>query len=179
MSLPLHTRTRTHAHTGIWEHNLLTGGTLFTEAGGNRYEERWKDGARDGPRKPLKRSGTHTHTLRRSPHTHRSRRHVRSTRPSAADEEITAVVRSTEPLKWANDSDFSACYKCDETFTFLLRVRILPSFRVTLLSLPLTLLSTHVCALQRHHCRVCGTPPPDLTHARHTHDTAHAVATAH
>lgn len=86
---------------GIWEHNLLTGCTLFTEAEGNRYEEKWKDGARDGPRKPLKRS----------------------------DEEILSVLRSTEPLKWANDSDFAACYKCDEAFTFLLR---------------------------RHHCRLCG-----------------------
>jgi hypothetical protein len=42
---------------------------------------------------------------------------------TTTDEEITAVVRSTEPVKWANDSDFSACYKCDEAFTFMLRVR--------------------------------------------------------
>jgi hypothetical protein len=43
--------------TGYWEHNLLCGSTIFTDTEGKRYEEVWKDGARIGARKPLKRDG--------------------------------------------------------------------------------------------------------------------------
>jgi len=86
---------------GMWDHNLITGFTIFTEIGGKRYEERWKDGARDGTRKPLKRS----------------------------ESDILALLDAKEPPKWGEDSEFSACFKCDDPFTFLVR---------------------------RHHCRMCG-----------------------
>lgn len=86
---------------GYWQNNFLHGTAIFTEApDGKRYEEKWKNGNREGARFPLKRT----------------------------DAEVKALLASTE-VKWAPDSQYKACFKCDAPFTVVNR---------------------------RHHCRHCG-----------------------
>jgi len=78
---------------GSWEHNLLCGATIFTDTEGKRYEEVWKDGARIGARKPLKRD-------------------------ASAMAQLAAATKAPE---WANDNNFAMCYKCNDPFTFVNR----------------------------------------------------------
>jgi hypothetical protein len=47
---------------GYWQNNFLHGTAIFTEApDGKRYEEKWKNGNREGARFPLKRTGKFLH----------------------------------------------------------------------------------------------------------------------
>jgi FYVE zinc finger/MORN repeat len=76
-----------------WQSNIRCGLSIFTDASGKRYIEKWNRGNRDTARIPLKR----------------------------AEKDIKPFLNATEKAEWQPDSKFKACFKCDAPFTVMNR----------------------------------------------------------
>jgi len=78
---------------GYWNMGQLNDIAIITEKSGIRFQERWRNGVKEGERLSLRRK----------------------------DEDMKVLLKTTETPKWLDDSESKACFKCNVPFNMLNR----------------------------------------------------------